>query len=79
MIITIKCEKCGNEVVLRPEENSSVVWASNILSENDFFDSADVSVDLLEDVVEDECDVDANLEELFIKCRKCGEDITLYF
>ena len=72
MIITIKCEKCGNEVVLHPKENSSEVWASNILSENDFFDSADVSVDLLEDVVEDECDVDANLEELFIKCRKCG-------
>ena len=79
MKIIIECEKCHNRVEIEPETLGNTVGFEHTLMEHNFSCDIDIDIDLTEDVVSDECDVDATLDEMCIRCNNCGEYIRLFF
>lgn len=79
MKIIIECE-CGNKVEINPETLGNVAYISNLLEENDFYYfGAEIETELQQDVVTDTNDVEAELKEIRIDCRKCNDYIILSF
>lgn len=78
MKVIIKCD-CGNQVEINPETFGNVAYITHFLVDNDFFYDVKIEPELQQEVVTDPDDVDAELKEIDIRCRKCGEFITLNF
>ena len=79
MNIVIKCD-CGNQVEINTETMGNVAYITQILEDNDFyFYGAEIEKELQQEVVSDSDDVDAELKEIRIDCRKCEDYIILSF
>lgn len=79
MKVIIECENCHNRVEIEPERLGNTVGFEHTLREHNFLCDIDIDIDLTEDVVSDEDDVDATLDEICIRCNNCGEYIRLFF
>lgn len=79
MKVVIKCN-CGNQVEINPETAGNVAYITQVLEDNDFyFYGAEIESSLQQDVVTDTDDVDTELKEIRIDCRKCNDYIILSF
>lgn len=78
MKVKVKCENCGNEVDILPVTIGKVAYFGQELRKHEFYiDGTDINVELLEEAVDDPSDVETNLREIRITCRRCGEYICL--
>ena len=80
MKIILECSKCGNRVEIESETIGNVAYFEQQLLENDFYIfGVDIDAELQKDSVDDADDVETNLKEIRIDCRKCGDYICLNF
>lgn len=79
MKLQIKCE-CGNCMEVSPETIGNVAYFTREALQHDFsVDGESYDINLLQDEVTDPDDVEVDIKEIRIACRKCGNYMLLDF
>jgi len=80
--LQVICDKCGKVVELKPQDNGNHSYVYRALLNKDFYiQDIDIEKEVEGDLDEisdvDDLDVNAELKEIRIDCRNCGEFIVL--